>query len=331
MKYLGQRVVFGAFVIALSLSSFGSGQGLIGLGLVVQAQETEDQAKIDIYTRFVENRKSNEAIAYQAARDYLQKYPKDEDQYTKYLKTWSVIYERDERKRRLPELLYTEKNFVEGYRVGKQILSEDPENLPALIHLGYGGYVATTEAKNESFNSDARIYAKKAIQLLENGKNVADWKPFKSKDDTLAYLYYSLAVFNLRAAPEQAIEPLIKATQFDSDRKKTPSTYYYLAASYEAGPYKTLAAAYQTNYAGKPETPESKLALEKLNVIIDRMIDAYARAIAAAGSDPANAQNKAQWMAKLTDFYKFRHEGSDAGLNELIASVLSRPLPAKPA
>ncbi len=65
-------------------------------------------------------------------------------------------------------------------------------------------------------------------------------------------------------------------------------------------------------------------------MIIDRMIDAYARAIAAAGSDPANAQNKAQWMTKLTDFYKFRHEGSDAGLNELIASVLSRPLPAKP-
>ncbi len=331
MKYLGQRIVFGAFVVALSLSSLGSRQGLNGFALVAQAQETEDQAKIDIYTRFVENRKANEAVAYQAAKDYLQKYPKDDDQYTKYLKTWAVIYERDERKRRLPELLYTEKNFAEAYRVGKQILAEEPENLPALIHLGYGGYVATTEAKNETFNPDARVYAKKAIQLLESGKVPPDWKPFKGKDDTLAYLYYSIAFFNLRSAPDQAIEPLIKATQFESDRKKSPSTYYYLAVSYETGPYKTMAAAFQTNFAGKPETPESKLALEKLNVIIDRMIDAYARAIAAAGSDPANAQNKAQWMTKLTDYYKFRHEGSDAGLNELVASVLSKPLPPKPA
>ncbi|MEP6919728.1 MAG: hypothetical protein ABI967_01295 [bacterium] len=331
MKHLGQRVVFGAFVVALLLSSPGAGHGVSSFGLVAQAQETEDQAKIDIYTRFVENRKSNEGAAYQAAKDYLQKYPKDDDQYSKYLKTWSVIYERDERKRRLPELLYTEKNFAEAYKVGKQILAEEPDNLPALIHLGYGGYVATTEAKNETFNADARVYAKKAIQALEAGKAPPDWKPFKGKDDTLAYLYYSIGFFNLRSAPEQAIEPLIKSTQFESDRKKSPSTYYFLAASYETGPYKTMAAAFQTNFAGKPETPESKLALEKLNVIIDRMIDAYARAIAAAGSDPANAQNKTQWMAKLTDFYKFRHEGSDAGLTELVAGVMSKPLPPKPA
>lgn len=330
MKCLIQRIGFGVFVMALSLMSFGSRQAQTGFALVAQAQETDDQAKIDIYTRFVNNRKTNEAVAYQAARDYLQKYPKDDDQYTKYLRPWVVLYEREERKRRLPELIYTEKNFAEGYRVGKQVLADEPENLAALIHLGYGGYLATTEAKNESFNPDARGYAKKAIQLLEAGKVPPDWKPFKSKDDTLAYLYYTLAFFNLRTAPDQAIEPLIKAAQFESDRKKTPSTYYFLAASYESGPYKTLAAAYQTTFAGKPETPESKSALEKLNVIIDRMIDAYARAIAAAGNDPANAQNKAQWLAKVTEFYKFRHEGSDAGLNDLIASVLSRPLPPKP-
>ena len=34
----------------------------------------------------------------------------------------------------------------------------------------------------------------------------------------------------------------------------------------------------------KDETPESKLALANINQIVDRMIDAYARAVALAGS-----------------------------------------------
>ena len=122
----------------------------------------------------------------------------------------------------------------------------------------------------------------------------------------------------------------MKAAQFETDLKKAPSTYYYLAIAYQSGPYKTLSAAYQTTYANKPETPESKAALEKLNVVIDRMIDAYARAIAAAGTDPKNAQNKTLWLGTLTNFYKFRHQDSDAGLNELIAASLNKPLPPKP-
>jgi tetratricopeptide (TPR) repeat protein len=333
MKYLIPRVAFGAFVIALSLLSFGSQQAP-AFGLIAQAQTqpqlTDDQAKIDIYTRFVNNRLKNDAIAYQAAKDYLQKYPKDDDQYTKYLRRWVVIYERDERKRRLPQLIYDEKNFAEGYRVGKQVLEEEPENLPALIHLGYGAYLATTAARNEAFNRDAMAYAKKAIQSIEAGKTPEDWKPFKDKDDTLAHLYYTIAFLSLKNSPDQAIDPLIRTVQFETDLKKAPSTYYFLAVAYESGPYKTMAAAFQTVYAGKPETPDSKLALEKLNVVVDRIIDAYARAIAAAGSEPANARNKTEWLDKLTQFYKFRHEGSDVGLNDLIASALSRPLPPKP-
>ncbi len=335
MKYLIPRVAFGVFVIALSLASFGTRQAP-GFALVAQAQSqaqpqlTDDQAKIDIYTRFVNNRLTNDAVAYQAAKDYLQKYPKDDDQYTKYLRRWVVVYERDERKRRLPQLIYDEKNFAEGYRVGKQVLEEEPENLPALIYLGYGAYLATTIARNEVFNRDAMAYAKKAIASIEAGKAPDDWKPFKDKNDTLAHLYYSIAFLSLKSSPDQAIDPLIKTAQFETDLKKSPSTYYFLAVAYESGPYKTMADAFQTVYAGKPETPESKLALEKLNVVIDRMIDAYARAIAAAGSDPANARNKTEWLGKLTQFYKFRHEGSDVGLNDLIATALSRPLPQKP-
>jgi hypothetical protein len=328
MKSLIWKFAVATFIV-FSLASIGLRQSVPGFGLVVFAQETDDQVKIDMYKRFVDNRIPNPRVAYQAARDYLQKYSKDKDQYTDYLQKWVLFFERDDRKLKLPVLIYNDKNFAEAYRTGAQVLADEPNYLRAQIDLGYAGYLATSE-KNEAFNADALGYAHKAIQALESGKAPADWAPFKGKEDTLAYLYYTVGYLNLKSAPDQAIEPLIKAAQFESDLKKAPSTYYFLAVAYQSGPYKTLSTAYQTTYANKPETPESKAALEKSNVVIDHIIDAYARAIAAAGSDPKNAQNKAQWLATLTSFYKFRHQDSDAGLTEFIAAALSKPLPAKP-
>ena len=123
---------------------------------------------------------------------------------------------------------------------------------------------------------------------------------------------------------------MLKAAQYESDIKKTPSTYYFLAAAYESGPYKTLSSDYQTRFANKPETPESKAALEKLGVVMDRIVDAYARAIAAAGTDPKTEASRKDWTAKLTTYYKFRHNDSDAGMTEFINTVLQKPLPPKP-
>ncbi len=295
---------------------------------VVPAQETDDPVKIQIYKRFVDNRIPNPGAAYQAARDYLAKYQKEKDQYVDYLTKWVMFYERDERKRQLPGLI-NEKKFADAYSTGAKILADEPNYLRAQIDLGYAGYIAASE-KNEQFTNDALGYARKAITAIEGGQAPSEWAPFKGKDDTLAYLNYAVGFLTLRTNPEAAIDSLLKAARYESDIKKTPSTYYYLAAAYESGPYKTLSAAYQTQFANKPETPESKAALEKLNVVMDRIIDAYARAIASSGTDPKTAQQRTDWTAKLSNYYKFRHDGSDAGMNEFIAASLQKPLPPKP-
>jgi tetratricopeptide (TPR) repeat protein len=324
MKLVGKRLGAGlgfAVLLALVMLTLGARQ-------TVLAQETDDPVKIEIYKRFVDNRLPNPALAYQAARDYLQKYTKDKDQYTDYLQKWVMFYERDERKRTLPNLI-NEKKFAEAYSTGAKILADEPDNLRAQIDLAYAGYLAAS-AKNDSFNITALEYARKAISAIESGKTPSDWAPFKGKDDTLAYLNYAMGFLTLKTNPDNAINSLIRAAQYNSDIKTTPSTYYFLAAAYESGPYKTMSAAYQTNFAGKPETPESKAALEKLNVVIDRIVDAYARAIAAAGTDPKTEQSRKEWLAQLTNYYKFRHDGSDAGLTEFIAASLQKPLPPKP-
>ncbi|HEU4506939.1 MAG TPA: hypothetical protein VFR78_01785 [Pyrinomonadaceae bacterium] len=321
MKLVAKGLVAAAF-LAVSLVSFSA------VAVAQGGKETDDPAKIAIYKRFVDNRIPNPAAAYQAARDYLQKYQKDKDEYTDYLTKWVTFYERDERKRRLPVLI-NEKNYAEAYKTGAQILADEPNYLRAQIDLGYAGYLAAS-AKNETFNNEALGYARTAIKAIESGKTPTEWAPFKGKDDTLAYLNYAVGFLTLRTNPTEALDALLKAAQYDSDIKKTPSTYYFLAVAYESGPYKTMSAAYQTQFANKPETPESKAALEKLNIVMDRIIDAYARAIAAAGTDPKLEQSRKEWLAAMSNYYKFRHDGSDAGINEFIAAALQKPLPPKP-
>ena len=313
-------------------------------------QETDDEYKVNTYKRFVENREPNPEVAYQAAKDYMGRYGKENDEYTRYLKQWMAAYEEDERAMRLAaeradreqQLLgsFTQRDFAKAYGLAKQVLTDSPNNVRVLIALGYGGIAASTEARNETYNADATRYAEKAIQLIESGKTPNNdlpagaggvgpnpWAPFKSKEDVLGSLHYALGFYSLKPKPEAAIAEFIKAAQIESDRKTAPSTYYYLALAYQNGPYKRLSEDYSKRYGNQAESPESKAALENVNKVLDKMIDAYARAVALAGSDPQHQNAKAQWMSRLTELYKFRHAGSDIGLNDLIARVLSQPLP----
>ena len=148
----------------------------------------------------------------------------------------------------------------------------------------------------------------------------------------MAYLNFTIGTLTLEKEPANALKNLLKAAQLETPLKKSPYTYAYIAAAYETGPYAKQSEDYKTVYGGKDETPESKLALANINQLVDRMIDGYARAVALAGSDAQYAKQKAVWMESLTTWYKYRNATDTAltGMNELIANVLSKPLPPEP-
>jgi hypothetical protein len=323
MKHRVTLALLFGLALAFSASTRVPAQPRTGAAL----QETDDEFKVTTYKRFVENREPNPSAAYQAAKAYMARYNREDDQYTRYLKQWISAFEKDERQDTLLRSIYGEKNYAAGFGLAKQVLADDPEDVKTLIALGYGGYLATTNTKNETFNADSVRYAQKAIQLLESGKTPDAWEPFKSRDDAVSSLNYAIGFIDLKPRPEEAIGRFIRVTQIDSDLRKTPSTFYLLAVAYEQGPYKRLSADYTKRFANQPETPESKAAIETLNKVMDRIVDAYARAVALAGNDPQQQAKKAEWTKRLTDLYKFRHENSDAGLNEFIAGVLAKPLP----
>jgi tetratricopeptide (TPR) repeat protein len=296
---------------------------------LAQAQgQCTDENKTAWYTDFTKFRTTDPAKAYEAGKKYLAACPAEDTDITKYLKKWVGLYDKEARKLRLQPLLY-EKKYAEAYQLGKEILADEPDNLRVMIDLGYAGYVVLATTKNESFNADALNYAKKAIQMIESGKTVENWAPFKSKDDALAYLYYTVGYLN-RANPSEALGSFIKSAQFESELKRDPLTYYLIAAGYEGGLYAKLSADYKAKFEGKDETPESKLALENINQVIDRMIDAYARAVSLAGTNPKHEAAKKEWMENLETWYKYRHNQSTAGLTEMVASIMSKPLPPVP-
>ena len=291
-------------------------------------EQCTDESKGAWYADFTKFRIPDPPKAYEAAKKYLVACPQEDGPIPTYLKKWTTQYDKDARQPKLQPLLY-QKKYPEAFALGKEILADEPENLRVLIDLGYSGYPAMV-AKNESFTGDSLNYARKAIQMIEAGKAPESWAPYKGKEDTLAYLNNAIGHLTLKSNSPEALSSLIKAAQFDSDLKKDPWTYFFIAAAYEGGPYAKLSADYKTKFEGKDETPESKLALANIQQVIDRMIDAYARAVALSGTDPKYQVNKKEWMDNLTTWYKYRHNQSDAGLNEMIATVLSKPLPPEP-
>ena len=292
-----------------------------------QDPQCTPENKLAWYNEFRASFKTDTAKANELAKKWLA-CPEvaGEEQITPYLKNFVTLYEKAARKDKIHELVYGNKDYPKALELAKQVLAEEPDNLKVLIDASYAGYAS----KNAAYQADTLANAKKAIQLIESGKTLENWNPYVSKDETLGYLYNSIGSLNVQKNAADGLPDLIKAAQFEGKLKKLPYTYGTIAEAYEAGPYAKQSEEYKTKYGGKDETPESKLALENINQIIDRMIDAYARAVALAGNDAQYATAKKAWMESLSGWYKFRHNQTDTGLNEMIAGILSKPLPPLP-
>ena len=326
MKTIIRLVTIGA---TLALLAFPAVANSLSTDTLAQDQ-CSDENKAAWYKTFIDTYKTDaQPKAYEAAKKYLTACAAEDTQQTQYLKKWVGVYEKEIRKANFQKILYTDKNYSEAFKVGGDILKDEPENLKILMDLGYAGYLASS-TKNNAFNADALNYARKTIQLIESGKTLEAWTPFPTKDEALAFLTYYIAINTLAQDPAGALPLLIKAAKFESSLKKSPFTYDKIATAYEAGPYAKLSDEYKAKFGGKDESPEQKLALENINQIVDRMIDAYARAVATAGADTKFTNEKKAWSDSLTQWYKFRNKDSVAGMDALVAGILSKPLPPEP-
>ena len=300
--------------------------------------EVQDQcateAKDALYQSFLKNRTTDQAKAFEDAKKYLAcpapaEVTEAQQKIIDYLKKWSAAYEKGYREVKFRALLYNDMKYPEAYAVGKEILTDQPDNLKVLVDMGANGYLVAP-LKNPTLTAEALGHARGALAQLESGKTITDWAPLASKDVAMAYLNYTIGSLTLETDPSNSLKNLIKAAQFETPLKTSPFTYAYIAGAYETGPYAKLSEEYKRVYQGKDETPESKLALANINQIIDRMIDAYARAVALAGTDAKFAAAKPGWTDSLTTWYKYRNNDQVTGMDQLVAGILQKPLPPEP-
>jgi len=327
MKKIFGLITIGAALIVLSVSVFANTTSAVVNGTPQDPAADAacgTDAKIALYAAVTSNLKTDQAKAYEAAKKYVacpsEGADENEMKRVTYLKTFIAKFEKQVRKDQLP-ILVNKKDYAKAFETGKQVIADEPGYLPGYMWLSFGGAVSG----NASLTPDTITYAKKALEMIEAGTAPEKWEPFENKEDALAKLNYAIGSLSAPTSPDVAIPYLIKAASYNSKIKSTALTYAFLAESYEHGPYAKQSAEYQAKYKDQNETPESKLALENINQIVDRAIDAYARAVALGSADP----NKATWMSALTEWYKYRNKSAD-GLDKMIAEILQKPLPPVP-
>lgn len=301
---------------------------------VFQDAACAQEAKDALYQSFRTNLKADQAKAYDDAKKYLacpagtEPVTDAQQKIIDYLKNFVTKYEAATNKTAYRIKIYNDKKYAEGYEMGKAILATEPDNLQVLVDLGANAYLLPP-LKNPQLTAEGLGFAQKALGMLDAGKTLESWDPLGSKDVAVAYLNYSIGTLTLEKDPSAALKNLIKAAQFETPLKKSAYTYAYIAGAYETGPYAKLSEQYKVQFSGKDETPESKLMLANINQLVDRMIDAYARAVALAGADtPAAA--KTGWNESLTQWYKFRNSDKTEGMDQLVAGILTKPLPPEP-
>ncbi len=256
-------------------------------------------------------------LAYQMGKKYLAEHGKDNDDKAKKVKAYVENYRMAEFNKAADET-----KMANALKYGEDILADQPENSYVTMNLGYTALEMMTKNQDKSFGVQGIMYAKKTLELFAAGKVPADFKPFKDQNEVTALMYYTIGSYTVDSNVKEAAIAFQKASLIDS-QVKAKSYIYYIAAFHYEKVYETLAADFQTKYAGKPETDAMKAERAEIDKVIDRMIDAYARTVKCA--EPESNPSLGMWKDRLKQVYTFR-KGSDKGLNELVSGILATPM-----
>ncbi len=308
-------------VAVLAVSAFSASNSRI----IAQAPQMSEE-KTALYTRYYENRKGGvetQKVAYELAQEFLRKFGADDDQYVKAVRKFVGLYEANERNVGFGQAVVA-KDYPKAFEFGRQILNHEPDNFSIRVELVQAGYLSY-KAGNPSLNAESIAFAKQALQLIDANK-VTNPAPMATIEDARGYLNFAWGWLLHSTSPAEAAPILLTALKSSAAYKSDSTTYYLLGTAIFNGEYQQLYTEYKDKYAGKDESPEQKALLERLNRVGEKAIDALARAVALS-TKPEQQEFKKKVQAQLTDIYKDLHNNSDAGLNELIAGVLAKPLP----
>jgi hypothetical protein len=287
-----------------------------------------DNEKEQLYARFTDYKRNpnpeQQRYAYPTAKEYLRRWGGDNSAETKEVQKWVLQYERAMHQDAL-YAAYNSKDYARTFTLARPMVKADPEYFLALALMTEAGYDNST-AGNHNLDTETAEYARQAITLLEAGK-VSKADPFKSMEVARGFLNYALGSLVIDDKPVEAADAFRKAVKSaESPYHRDPIAYHRLGIAIYKGELTQLSGEYNQKFGGKQASPEQTQMLNRILKLAEQAIDAYARAVALSDK-PEQQDARGKILAQLTGLYKSFHNNSDAGLSDLIAGVLSKPMP----
>jgi hypothetical protein len=205
------------------------------------------------------------------------------------------------------------KRFDEAFSTGNKFVLGNPDAILVLVQLVS---VGTDQAKNHNprFIPQSLQYGNHAIELIEADKKPADmddagWKQYKTV--VLPSLYQSLSLLNI--VKGDRVEAKLRLAKATSVSPSDPFNYLLLAGMLNEE-YQSAAKHYQAMPAGPAKDEE----LKRILATLDHVIEAYAHTIALAEGNERLQPVRQQYLQDLEAYYKYRHNSSTEGMQQLI-------------
>lgn len=305
--------LFSSAFCLLLLSSF------LTIAVFAQRVETEGElfAKISSLTKT--KKQDDQDKAYQLSKVFLAKFGTQTDEETTKVKEFVEKYEMATLGKRIEE-----GKIAEAFTFGKDVLSRNPENAHITSNLAYAGYQAFQTKKDKTFAQDSVQYAKQTLQLFEAKKLPKSFEPFTDEADATALMYYIIGHLSFETDLPGAAQNFYKAVQYTSRIKNNSFPYYIIAYNYEKE-YEKAAKSFEEKYgSAASQTAEMKTEEAKLEKMLTKMQDAYARAVKLGEKD--NPSSVPSWKQRYEQVYAFVN-GSDKGSADFLANVMTTPMP----
>lgn len=293
--------------------------------LAFAATAQNDGKKVELLSKIAKSSNSKKteekAKAYELSKIYLAQYGKDTDENTKKVRIFVESYRIDTFNKAL-----TDNKMPEAIAISKDILAENPNDVFVSSGLAYGGYDLFNKKQDKTYADEAIKNARQTLAYYDGGNTSKDYSPFKTKDETVAMMHYIIGSFSKEADLKLAAGEFYKSTQPESSIKKE-SYPYSVIADYYVQVYQQAGNEFNSKYSALPaDNPEVKAAQANLNKTLDRLLDAYIRALKNAETEPDN-QAKTAWTTNLQTIYKSKFKDSPVTLDEFSKKILDSPLP----
>ena len=206
----------------------------------------------------------------------------------------------------------------DAFNLAAEMLTRNPDNFLVLFRMSQTGSEEVRK-KNRKYADVSLKYGMKAIALLEAGNNTIVIGDLESKlQGYLDQLYQQTAILYLSAGNTQ--EAKTRLTKASILSPQDPSNFALLARVINAD-----YVAQKDAYEAMPEGETKQKAKTTLEAVLDSMIDAYARAAGLATGRVEYQTLLQQVIPDLTAYYKYRHNQSIDGLQQLIDRYRTAP------